>query len=127
MRSRRESGLKELWLTIRKRLWLLIGIAGAMLLLVGSLTFEETPLYSATAELLLKPDIPQALDVRQWQVKNDGTEQHDFYKTEANLAGSPEVAADVIRKHRTSSATRSSLPRRDLGPSSSGRAASCPA
>ncbi len=90
-------GLKDLWLTIRKRLWLLIGIAGAMLLLVGSLTFEETPLYSATAELLLKPDIPQALDVRQWQVKNDGTEQHDFYKTEANLAGSPAVAADVIQ------------------------------
>jgi capsular exopolysaccharide synthesis family protein len=90
-------GLKDLWLTIRKRLWLLIAIAGGMLVLVGAVTFEETPLYSATAEILLKPDIPQALDVRQWQVKNEGTEQHDFYKTQTNLAGSPAVAAQVIQ------------------------------
>ena len=90
-------GLKDLWLTIRKRLWLLIAIAGGMLLLAGAFTFEETPLYSATAEILLKPEIPQALDVRQWQVKNEGTQQHDFYKTQANLAGSPAVAAQVIQ------------------------------
>jgi polysaccharide biosynthesis transport protein len=90
-------GLKDLWLTIRKRLWLLIVIAGGTVLLVGAVTFEATPLYSATAEILLKPDVPQALEVRQWQVKNDGTEQHDFYKTEANLAESPAVAAQVIQ------------------------------
>ncbi len=90
-------GLKDLWITIRKRLWLLIGIMAGILLLVGIITVRKTPLYSATAMLLLKPDIPQVLDVPQLQQENAGTEEHDFYKTQYSLADSPEVAARVIR------------------------------
>ncbi len=90
-------GLKELWLTVRKRLWLLIGIVASILLLAGLATIQKTPLYSATAELLLKPDIPQVLNVPQLQADNAGTDQHDFYKTQLALAEGPEVAAEVIR------------------------------
>lgn len=90
-------GIKELWLTVRKRLWLLIGIVASILLLAGLATIQKTPLYSATAELLLKPDIPQVLNVPQLQVDNAGTDEHDFYKTQYALAQSPEVAAEVIR------------------------------
>ena len=90
-------GLKELWLTVRKRLWLLTGIVASMLLLAGLFTIQKTPLYSATAELLLEPDTPQVLNVPQVQADNPGTDEHDFYKTQFALAESPEVAAQVIQ------------------------------
>jgi len=82
---------------VRKRLWLLIGIMTGVVLLAGFATFEKTPLYTATAELLLRPDTPQVLNVPQLQAPDVGTEEHDFYKTQYALAESPEVAADVIR------------------------------
>jgi polysaccharide biosynthesis transport protein len=90
-------GLNELWLTVRKRLWLLVGIVVSVFILAGAMTIEKTPLYSATAEILLKPDTPEVLDIPQLQGPDPGTEQHDFYSTQYALAKSPELAAAVIR------------------------------
>lgn len=91
-------GLRDCWLVVRKRLWLLIGIVVSVVLLAGIYTVEKTPLYSATAVVLLKPAAPQVLNVPQLQAVDIGTDQHDYYKTQYALAKSPELAGQVIRK-----------------------------
>lgn len=66
--------LQDLWLTVRKRLWLVFGIMAGFLALGGLVTFEKTPLCSSTVELLLKSDTPQVLAVPQLQVIDLGIE-----------------------------------------------------
>jgi len=90
-------GLWECWLTLRKRLVLLLGTVAGALIVALIVILVQTPRYTATATLLIQPSIPQILDVTQLVATTPNSDEHDFYKTQENLLQSPALAAKVIR------------------------------
>lgn len=90
-------GLWECWLTIRKRLVLVLClIAGALTLALIAIVLQK-PRYTATATLLIQPETPQVLDVTQLVTTTQSNDEHDFYRTQDDLLQSPALAAKVIR------------------------------
>jgi polysaccharide biosynthesis transport protein len=89
--------LRECWLTIRKRLALvLIMVAAALLLAIVAIVVQQ-PRYTAIATLLIQPETPQVLDITQLVANPPSNDEHDFYKTQEDLLRSPALAAMVIR------------------------------
>jgi uncharacterized protein involved in exopolysaccharide biosynthesis len=96
--SEREGlGLWDCWLTIRKRAWLVISAICAMLILTYTIILLDTPLFTATATLLIQFETPQVLNVVHLVATAPNSEEHDFYKTQEDLLRSPSLAASVIR------------------------------
>src|ERR1700677_1304153 len=90
-------GLWECWLTIRKRLVLVLClIAGALTFALIAIVMQK-PRYTATATLLIQPETPQVLDVTQLVTTTQSNDEHDFYRTQEDLLQSPALAAKVIR------------------------------
>jgi succinoglycan biosynthesis transport protein ExoP len=90
-------GLWECWLTIRKRLRLLLGLIVGALTVAFIVVLVQTPRYTATATVLIQPETPQVLDVTQLVATTPNSDEHDFYKTQEDLLQSPALAAKVIR------------------------------
>ncbi|HTT77545.1 MAG TPA: polysaccharide biosynthesis tyrosine autokinase [Candidatus Binataceae bacterium] len=89
-------GLWECWLTVRKRLALIIGLTAGALTLALIAIIVQKPRYTATATLLIQPETPQILDVTQLIANTPNSDEHDFYKTQDDLLQSPSLAAKVI-------------------------------
>jgi uncharacterized protein involved in exopolysaccharide biosynthesis len=95
--ERQGLGLWECWLTIRKRLGLLLGLTTGALTIALIATLAQTPRYTATTTVLIQPETPQVLDVTQLVATTPNSDEHDFYKTQEDLLQSPALAAKVIR------------------------------
>ena len=55
-----------------------------------------TPRYVATSTLLIEPEAPQLLDVKQLIDGSGSTEDHDYYKTQFELLQSRDLAGRVV-------------------------------
>jgi polysaccharide biosynthesis transport protein len=89
-------GLWECWLTVRKRLVLVLGLIAVALTLALIAIVAQKPGYTATATLLIQPETPQVLDVTQLVTTTQSNDEHDFYRTQEDLLQSPALAAKVI-------------------------------
>ena len=67
------------------------------MLIVGIFVFTETPLYTAGSVILVEPQPPQVLDIKQLMVEANDDSDHDYYKTQYALMRSRSLAAQVIR------------------------------
>ena len=99
--QRKEIDLLEYWRTIVKRKWVLAGFAGAVVALVAVLSFTATPLYRATATILI--DEPSASLVNIQDVLNSGGYyQSDYlgtyFNTQLKLLTSRSLAERVAKK-----------------------------
>ncbi|HEX4209148.1 MAG TPA: polysaccharide biosynthesis tyrosine autokinase [Candidatus Binataceae bacterium] len=90
-------GLWECWLTVRKRMALVLGLTAGGLTLALLAVVMQKPRYTASATLLIQPETPQILDVTQLVATTPNSDEHDFYKTQEDLLRSPALAAKVIR------------------------------
>ena len=90
-------GLLECWLTVRKRLTLVLGLTAAALMLAIVAILLRQPRYTATATLLIQPATPQVLDITQLVATAPSSGDHDFYTTQEDLLRSPALAVKVIR------------------------------
>jgi polysaccharide biosynthesis transport protein len=90
-------GLQECWLTVRKRLSLVLGLTTAALLLAVIGILLRQPRYTATATLLIQPATPQVLDITQLVATAPSSGDHDFYATQEDLLRSPALAVKVVR------------------------------
>jgi polysaccharide biosynthesis transport protein len=91
--------LRERWRVIRKRLWLILATAFGTVLIVGVALFLKTPIYTATATLLIERQVPQMLDIRSVMVPElAGPDEYDYYQTQFEILKSRSLAAEVIRE-----------------------------
>jgi capsular exopolysaccharide synthesis family protein len=91
-----QASLREYWRVIRRHLSLIIAITLSALLIAGIAVFVVTPTYTASALILIEPQPPQVLDMKQLMVEPPGGEEHDYYKTQYALLRSHSLAAEVI-------------------------------
>ena len=90
--------LREYWYVLRKRLWLVITLFLTTVLVAGVLVSVTTPIYVAETTLLIEPQIPHVLDIREVLSQPLGPEEYDYYKTQYEILRSQTLASRVIRE-----------------------------
>jgi len=81
---------------VRVHLVLIASILASALLVSGIAVFTMTPVFSATAMILIEPHPPQVLDIKELMVEPAGSDEHDYYKTQYALLRGRSLAAEVI-------------------------------
>jgi capsular exopolysaccharide synthesis family protein len=76
---------------------LILVLLGIFLFLTGAVVLLVTPNYIAVSTLLIEPEPPQVLDVRELISESGSTDDHDYYKTQYDLLKSRDLAATVIQ------------------------------
>ncbi len=93
------STLRDYWQVIRRRKGLILQIWLSSLVLTVLICLIVTPIYQATAVLLIQRQAPQVLDIQNQLVTPELPDaDHDFYKTQIQILKSQELAARVISK-----------------------------
>jgi capsular exopolysaccharide synthesis family protein len=90
-------GLADCWRIIRRYRRLIVTMLSVALLLTGIVVFFLEHNFTASATLLIEPEPPQVLDVRELISEAGSTDDHDYYKTQYDLLKSRDLAAGVIR------------------------------
>jgi polysaccharide biosynthesis transport protein len=89
-------GLREYWSVVRLHLTMIVAITACAMLIVGIFVFTETPQYKSTSVILVEPQPPQVLDIKQLMVESNNDSDHDYYKTQYALLQSRSLAMQVI-------------------------------
>jgi polysaccharide biosynthesis transport protein len=90
-------GLADCWRIIRRYRRLIVTMLSVALLLTGFVVFLLERNFAASATLLIEPEPPQVLDIRELISEAGSTDDHDYYKTQYDLLKSRDLAAGVIR------------------------------
>ena len=85
----------DLWNTVRKRKWTILGFAVLFFALVAAYTFTKTPVYEGVARLQIDPSRSANLGLDDVD-KSDPSEVDGRVKTEIEIIQSNTVAAQVI-------------------------------
>lgn len=91
-------GLEDCWQIIKRRSRLISLLVATALLATGVVVFLMTPNFKASATLLIEPEPPRVLDIKELINENGGTEDHGYYKTQFDLLQSRDLAAMVVRQ-----------------------------
>jgi len=89
-------GLDQCWRVIRRHWRLMTALISLGVSLAGIGVFLMTPEYTAKSRLLIEPEPPQLLDVKELLSDPGSTDEHDYYKTQFELLRSRDLAAHVI-------------------------------
>jgi len=112
----RETHLKDYYRILRKHRWLVVGL---FLISVFSMTiwsFVQTPIYQASATVLIEPEPPKVLNIQD--VTPIGSPTQEYYRTQYELMTSRPIVEKVIEtlnlKARIPELARSADPVRSL-------------
>ena len=89
-------GLSDCWSVIRRHSQLILGLLATVLLITGLVVFFITPNFTASSTLLIEPDLPRVLDIKELLDEQAGSQDYDYYKTQFALLKSADLAASVI-------------------------------
>ncbi|MGE0822326.1 MAG: GumC family protein [Candidatus Binatia bacterium] len=101
MRERNEeegAHLRDYWQVVRKRWGLVVTL---FVVTVGSTALflsTMTPTYMAETTLLIEPQTPHVLNIREVLSQPLGPEEYDYYKTQYEILRSQTLASRVIRE-----------------------------
>lgn len=90
----REAHLKDYWRILRKHRWLVAGLFLVTVLTVAIWTFIQTPIYQATATVLIEPEPPKVLNIQD--VSPMGGPTQDYYRTQYELITSRPILEKVV-------------------------------
>src|SRR5271167_1293510 len=93
-----EPNLREYWSTIRKHQWLLVSASLVACVLAFTWFVTRVPIYRATATIMIQPQAPQLLDMRQLLAEQTPDQEHDYYKTQYGILKTRSLAARVIHQ-----------------------------
>jgi capsular exopolysaccharide synthesis family protein len=91
-----EPNLKEYWNVVRKHGWTLASASGAAAILALIWFITRTPLYLASATIMIQPQAPQVLDMQALLAEQTQDLEHDYYKTQYDILTTRSLAARVI-------------------------------
>ena len=88
--------LREYLRVLIKRRWIIATIFTVLVLTVAIMTFTATPIYQATARIIIEKENPNLMSIQEvMAVDSTGT---DYYQTQYKIIESRVVAREVIRK-----------------------------
>jgi polysaccharide biosynthesis transport protein len=90
-------GLYDSWRVVKRYRRLIFALVATALFLTMGVVLLLTPNFVATSTLLIEPEPPQVLDVRELISEAGGSDANDYYKTQYDLLKSRDLAASVIR------------------------------
>jgi polysaccharide biosynthesis transport protein len=90
----REAHLKDYYRLLRKHRWLIAGLFLITVLTVSIWTFAQTPVYQATATVLIEPEPPKVLNIQE--VTSVGPPTQEYYRTQYELMTSRPILEKVI-------------------------------
>ena len=90
----REVHLKDYFRILRKHRWLIAGLFLVTVLTVAIWTFVQTPVYQASATVLIEPEPPKFLNIQE--VSPGGGPTQDYYRTQYELIPSRPILEKVI-------------------------------
>lgn len=98
-----ELDLRAYWRVIVRRRWLILGVFAAAIVLTLLVTLRQTPIYAATATLVIETTAPRVLDKDQVQdVVETGAGSYwsskEYFETQYKVIGSRSVAQRVVEK-----------------------------
>jgi capsular exopolysaccharide synthesis family protein len=93
-----DPNLKEYWNLVHKHRLVLISssLAAVVLALIWFMT--RTPIYRASATIMIQPQAPQVLDMRALLAEQTQDLEHDYYKTQYDILTTRSLAARVIHE-----------------------------
>jgi polysaccharide biosynthesis transport protein len=90
----REAHLKDYYRTLRKHRWLVAGLFLATVFSVTIWSFVQTPVYQASAIVLIEPEPPRVLNIQE--VTPIGGPSQEYYRTQYELMTSRPIVERVI-------------------------------
>jgi polysaccharide biosynthesis transport protein len=91
-----EINLKDYLHIIRKRRWVIVTVLFVVAISVTILTFRQTPVYQATARILIEKETPNILTFKE--VMDLDTSNQDYYQTQYKILKSRTLAKQVLEK-----------------------------
>src|SRR5205823_2590818 len=85
---------KDYYRTLRKHRWLVCGLFLATVFTVAIWSFVQTPIYQASATVLIEPEPPKVLNIQE--VTPIGGPSQDYYRTQYELMTSRPIVEKVI-------------------------------
>jgi polysaccharide biosynthesis transport protein len=112
----REAHLKDYYRILRKHRWLVAGLFLLTVLTVSVWTFLQTPIYQASATVLIEPEVAKVLNIQE--VTQIGPPTQEYYRTQYEIITSRPILEKVVDtlnlKQRVPSIGASSDPPRAL-------------
>jgi polysaccharide biosynthesis transport protein len=90
----REAHLKDYYRTLRKHQWLAAGLFMLTVLTVSVWTFVQTPIYQASATVLIEPEVAKILNIQE--VTSIGAPTQEYYRTQYELITSRPILQKVV-------------------------------
>jgi succinoglycan biosynthesis transport protein ExoP len=88
--------LRDYLYVIQKRRWTVITVFAVIVITVAILTFTATPIYEATARLIIDKENPNVVSIQE--VMSVDASGSDYYQTQYKIIESRTVAREVIRR-----------------------------
>ena len=90
----RETHLKDYYRTLRKHRYLVAGLFLLTVLSVAVWSFVQTPIYQASATVLIEPEPPRVLNIQE--VSPMGAPTQEYYRTQYELMTSRPIVEKVV-------------------------------
>ena len=90
--------LQHYWQILTKRKWQIAACFAVVVLCVSIGTFCMTPVYTASATLMIEERAPEVLDIRKVLSESLGTDAHDYYETQYEILRSRHLATQIIEE-----------------------------
>jgi polysaccharide biosynthesis transport protein len=90
----REAHLKDYYRILRKHRWLVAGLFLVTVFSVAIWSFVQTPVYQASATVLIEPEPPKVLNIQD--VTPIGSPTQEYYRTQYELMTSRPIVEKVI-------------------------------
>ncbi|MEJ7137281.1 GumC family protein [Amphibiibacter pelophylacis] len=90
------AGLLDLWKIVSRRKWAILALALTLAVVAGAITLAMTPLYRATASLLIESSTAKVLSVEE--VYSGVSQSREYFQTQAEILKSRDVALRVVRQ-----------------------------
>ena len=90
----REAHLKDYYRTLRKHRWLVVGLFLLTVFTVSVWTFMQTPIYQASATVLIEPEAAKILNIQE--VTSIGSPTQEYYRTQYELITSRPILQKVV-------------------------------
>jgi len=96
--ERREIDLMDYWRVIMKRKWVAVTFASAVVIFTAIFTFTATPLYKATATLLIEEEASKILSIEDEFGQRRQVADMRFFNTQIKLLKSKSLAEKVAKR-----------------------------
>src|SRR5439155_1235894 len=89
--------LRDYWQVVAKHKWKIIACFAAAVIVTAVIVFSMTPIYTATATLLIERKEPQVVNIKQVLSESAEGEESSYYESQYQVLKSRSLAAEVIK------------------------------